>query len=194
MRVERIETQIITIDIVYPNNIIMAVIFNKTDELAFNVLPKINKVGYDLGFSTESEGTLFNETTFASWLENANNGDDIYAIYTLNIGTVSGNIIGVWECEAIQGESTLNLTIEFNTNGTYIYTVEIDGEMNCKFTGIYEFSDGEISILSVESNMEYQFVSASDFNFVLKVNELTATLFIINGLQVESGEVNLFIK
>jgi hypothetical protein len=192
VKIEREATQTVTVNVIYVNDVSMKVTLDKTDKFAFVGLPRVNRIGYSLGFSNEIGGVLFNETTFAGWLGTAENNDEIYAIYALNASIVEGNILGAWAVEIIDEQNMiLNLVIVFNADGTYIYTMSIDNEINCEFMGIYEFNDGKVEILSCESGMPYQLVSPGDFEINLDDDTLTATLFIVRGLQVESGAVVL---
>ena len=190
-KIERTKTQVVTINVMY-GKVMMEVVIDKAGEIGLWILPQIAKVGYSLGFSESENGALFNSLDFFTWVGKANNGDFLYAVYTLNAEPQSGGIIGTWGIAVANGENTFMFYVEFKTNGTYIYKVVINGVENCRFEGVYTFNENIVTILSLESDMEYQLVSAEDFNekpFELDNGKLNAPLFIIIGLTLESGQI-----
>ena len=189
-KITREATQTINISVVYPNDVHMAVVLDTENENAFYNLPRIEKTGYTLDFVND-ENEVYTLSTFNTWLETAQDDDIIYTIYTLNANEVSGDIVGTWNYEIINENVTVTLVITFNSNATYNYKVQINGEDNCEFFGIYEYTDGAVIISSCESNMEYQLVCANDFEISLTENILSSTLFIIDGLNVGSTQVEL---
>ena len=191
-KIERADTQIVTITIAY-DGVRMTVALLKTDEQGLFLLPQIKKTGYSLGFSLQEDGALLNDETFAEWLKSANDGNSLYAVYTLIAIEQSGEIIGLWRAEITEegGDGILIITIVFDTDGTYVYEVLSNGETNCKFTGIYRFEGNVVNILSAESDDQYQLVSAADFDITLENGTLNATLFITDGLRVGIGQIDL---
>jgi len=185
-RVERtsVETTIV-INVVYYNNITLSVVVDRTNANALAGLPRVHRVGYSIvGFSTTSSGSLFDEATFADWLNAAQNGYTIFAQFQFTAQEQEGDILGVWESRLSTEIGEVLVTITFNQDGRYEYIVAIDGVINSHLWGIYTYFEGRVNILSIETDAEFLLVSISDFEIELENNVLSAPIIVVDGFEV----------
>ncbi len=195
-QIERPEfDETISINIEYYNDILIQVVLNQNDENTLSLLPQFERIGYSFdGFSSlQTGGIIFDETSFANWLATSFDNMTIYAYYTFNAISQSGNFIGTWQYEEIIDEIVYGLTITFNSNGTYNYISTVNGIDNCNFSGIFEEIDNVINILSIETSAEYLFVNPTDFEITFNINTLNLTIFIVNDFIVTSWQISITI-
>ena len=132
---ERVLNNSILANVKYPNVTIITYLDRDTAK-SLNVLPKVNRIGYRLEFSTTQDGVFLNDTTFTEWLGQAEEGATLFARYTLVATPITGNIIGVYSYE--NEEEQISLTLIFNADGTYSYSLYKNDENNCIFAGVYK--------------------------------------------------------
>lgn len=179
---------LININVVYDDSFV-SVVVDKTEFVSLAQLPQFAIEGYSLGFSTEKNGSLLNDTQFLTWLSTAQNGYMLYAVYTLTATPQEGFVIGNWHKEIINTKA-ISLDITFNADGTYVYISKLDGQEKCRFEGIYEFKDNKVNILSVRGNKS-EFVTLQDFDITLDNDILNATLILIDENNVGLKQVDL---
>lgn len=173
---KRIETNSVVLEFVYGDSSLNAVL-ETTGFVSLNSVPRIERVGYSLDFSLTEDGELLNDTTFNTFLETAENGDKLYARYTLTAVAVTGDIVGEWHYE--DASQQLEVIIIFNDNGTYSYCLEQAGVENCVFNGIYKKnSDETYSIVSIETAYDYTLFSINDFTLEISDGKLETVAFI----------------
>ncbi len=179
---------IINFNVVYDDSVV-SVVMDKIDFASLAQLPQFEREGYSLGFSTEKNGSLLNDSQFADWLNSAQNGDVLYAVYNLTAAPQEGPIVGSWHKEIVMTK-TISLDINFNADGTYVYISKLDGQEKCRFEGIYEFKENQVNILSVRGEKS-GYVTLQDFDITLNNNILNATLILIEENNVGLKQVDL---
>ena len=66
-----------------------------------------------------------------------------------------------------------------------------DSKLNCTFEGVFGYKNGTVTILSLEYKGEYQLISVNDFTVEIDNGKLKTKLFVIDGISVMTGEINL---
>lgn len=92
---KRTLTNAININLVYPDATV-ATILDKTTVASLDVLPKVNRIGYSLGFSLTKGGALLTDIAFTEWLNQLEDNATLYAVYTLSATPVIGSIVGTY--------------------------------------------------------------------------------------------------
>lgn len=190
-RVERILIDSVKLFVRYPNGNNFDYTVSRNDEFAFDKLPKIEKHGYALSFSLTEDGAAIGAKDFKEWLLRAEDGSVVFAVYSLNAETVTGDILGRWSYAHSTGGHSFELNLEFNANGTYSYSLLFDSKLNCTFEGVFGYKNGTVTILSLEYKGEYQLISVNDFTVEIDNGKLKTKLFVIDGISVMTGEINL---
>ena len=190
-KVNRIMSETITLNIEYPNGSMFNLIVERSDEFSFNKIPRIERIGYILKFSSAKNGECLDAETFKTLLATIDDGSTIYAIYELIVNNIESEITGNWYYSLTADAREVSVTVKFNSDGTYKYETIVDGNMNCSFSGIYTYKDEIVEILSLEYEGVNQLIAVDDFNVVLENNELKTYLFVIDGLTVLKGNISL---
>ncbi len=175
---KRAVTDSVVLELVYGGSSFNAVV-DVSDFVSLNSLPRIERVGYSLGFSLTDGGELLNDTTFNEFLITAKNGDKLYAKYTLTAIAVTGDILGEWSYEDVSQQ--IEVMITFNADGTYSYCLIKDGAENCAFNGIYKMNlseEASYSILSIETTYDYTLFSINELTLELENGKLKSVAFI----------------
>lgn len=194
INVKRVERQLdnsVKLIVKYPDGSDFDYTVGRNDEFAFDKLPVLEKAGYDLNFSLTQDGAPVSAKDFKTWLLSAVDGDVVFAVYSLNAAVVSGDILGEWSYSYVTDEHSFVLNLSFNANGTYSYVLIFDSELNCEFEGIYCYEDEAVTILSLDFKGEYQLIKIDDFTVEIDNGEVKTKLFVVDGLSVMSGEINL---
>lgn len=160
--------------LVYWEGVEALVTVDKNDAEWQSKLPEPERVGYRFLGWEEQDGKMV-----AQW--------------NLQDACYSGVFIGKWSYEVV-ATVTAECFFTFNSNGTYGYETYIDGELNLKLYGFYEYdaAQNSISVLSVESNFDLLLVSPGDFEIDLD-NLLKSKLFVAEGYNLYQYDA-LFVK
>lgn len=184
----------VQVDIEYYNGIVLSVLVDKLADNSLTRLPRIERTGYSFdGYFCQYDNELFDTDTFTSWLsEITGNGNRIYAKYTLNTTSQTGQIVNTWYSEDVETViGTATFTFTFSASGTYSYLVKVNGEKNFWFNGVYEYDENTITLLSIETDMPYLPITINDIHLSLTSENLEATMFVVDGLSVYDDEIQL---
>lgn len=184
----------VQVDIEYYNGIVLSVLVDKLAGNSLTRLPRIERTGYSFdGYFCQYDNELFDTDTFTSWLsEITGNGNRIYAKYTLNTASQTGEIVNTWYSEDVETAiGTATFTFTFSASGIYSYLVKVNGEKNFWFNGVYEYDENTITLLSIETDMPYLPITINDIHLSLNSENLEATMFVVDGLSVYDDEIQL---
>jgi len=148
------------------------------------------KAGYVFeGWSLSSNGVKINNTDYTNYLK-SDGEHKIYALWSLEIIDYTGEeIIGTWSFNETIESNEYSSMITFNTNSTFTYSVSINGILNNSYTGIYRITEGEISIISFESNEEYNYATNDCFEFTITAGKLSSNLLVVEDESIGMAKV-----
>ncbi len=161
-RERKSETQV---TLVYWDGVEVLISVDKSDPQWQSKLPELERVGYE----------------FIGWEEQSGK---MVAQWKLQDAGYSGEFIGQWNYK-VSTTVTAECYFTLNSNGTYEYETFIDGELNLRLYGFYEYNEvtNDITVLSIESSSDLLLVAPENFEINFD-NYLDTKLFVADGYEI----------
>ncbi|MDR0751004.1 MAG: hypothetical protein LBF12_00230 [Christensenellaceae bacterium] len=161
-------------------------------------LPILSRTGYNfLGYSLAEDGNILSYEWIEVILANINIETTIYAVYKKRedynpppvVDYSNETFVGRWNATLYDDAGIIDSKITLSADGTYQYETLFNGELSVKLTGNYLYNLGELEILSLLMDGEYQLINISLLTLNIKWtddNILIAPCFIKNDMSITS--------
>lgn len=161
----------------------------KDKDISLENLTYPERAGFDfVGWAVSQDGTAIDEAGLKNYLAENQTEFHLFAIWDPQAPDYSSEeFIGTWkvtyeniaDSDEMVSENVI-MTIVLNSDGTFSYSVELNGTPNNAFTGKFRLEEEKIVVIDADATMDTINIAPSKFVLNYSNGELKAVIFIID--------------